>query len=118
MTAPVHMGLEEGKSFMQFVMPSAYKMNELPQPTNSDIKLRHTKAETLAAIRFGGWASELDIQQHIAELDSLLAKEGISHLGNFRYLGYNSPYRILNRRNEIIVGIRYESDYQWSGTSE
>lgn len=109
MTAPVHMGIEDGKSYMQFVMPAAYKMEDLPAPNNNDVQLRHTKAETVAAIRFGGWASEQDIQQHIKELDALLSQAGISHDGNFRFLGYNSPYRVVNRRNEVVVGIQYES---------
>lgn len=110
MTAPVHMGMEDGKSYMQFVMPATYKLEDLPAPNNRDVQLRRTKSETVAAIRFGGWASEQDIQQHIKELDALLSNAGITHDGNFRFLGYNSPYRVVNRRNEIVVGIHYESN--------
>jgi hypothetical protein len=110
MTAPVRMGMEDGKSYMQFVMPAAYDMEDLPAPNSNNVELRRTKAETAAAIRFGGWASEQDIQQHIKELDTLLSQAGILHDGNFRYLGYNSPYRVVNRRNEILVGIQAESD--------
>ncbi len=118
MTAPVHMGVEDGNSYMQFVMPAAYKMEDLPAPNNSNVQLRRTKSETVAAIRFGGWASEQDIQQHIKELDALLAQAGITHDGNFRYLGYNSPYRVINRRNEIVVGIHYESELLGNKTNE
>jgi hypothetical protein len=106
MTAPVHMGVEGKQSYMQFVMPSAYSMDELPVPNNQYISLEYTKPETVAAITFGGWASEERISNYIKVLEQLLLDNGIRHDDNFRYLGYNPPYRLINRRNEIVVGIQ------------
>jgi hypothetical protein len=33
----------------------------------------------------------------------LLEKHGLKHRGNFSYMGYNPPYEMLNRRNEVVV---------------
>jgi hypothetical protein len=38
----------------------------------------------------------------------LLQKESIKTKGNFRYLGYNAPYELFNRRNEMIVAIEFQ----------
>ncbi len=110
MTAPVHMGVGDQGSYMLFVMPSEYQMEDLPAPLSNSVQLTHTKPETVAAIRFGGWANEQRIEEHIEKLSAMLENEGIIHDGDFRYLGYNSPYRVVNRRNEIIVGVQIDRE--------
>jgi hypothetical protein len=61
----------------------------------------------MAAIRFGGWASDEKIEAHKKELASVLQANNIKYKGNFCYLGYNPPYKILNRKNEIIVEVEF-----------
>jgi hypothetical protein len=39
------------------------------------------------------------------KLEGRLRERGITPLGNFRYLGYNPPFQIIGRKNEIIVAI-------------
>ena len=60
----------------------------------------------MAAITFGGFASAASINRHKEILEKLLTEKGISYYGNFRFLGYNPPYQIFGRRNEVIVAIR------------
>ena len=62
----------------------------------------------MAAIRFSGGANDEKIESYTQELKTLLEKEGIEHLNNFSYLGYNPPYELTNRRNEIVVEVNYE----------
>jgi len=109
MTAPVHMNWDNGGSSMSFVMPDGYNLNNLPAPSTASVKLHKTEEEYVAVIRFGGYASDKKIAEKQKELDELLKKEGIEHLNNFRFLGYNAPWDFLFRRNEIIVGISKES---------
>lgn len=35
------------------------------------------------------------------------SKQQITTIGNFRFLGYDPPYKFLGRRNEIIVSIEW-----------
>jgi hypothetical protein len=108
MTAPVHVQMDNGKSTMSFVMPEGYDLNNLPRPTSSSIELHRSPEEYVAVIRFGGWASDEKIETKKRELHEMLLELGIKHDNNFRYLGYNAPWDIIFRRNEVIVGISKE----------
>jgi hypothetical protein len=108
MTAPVHMDMSETGSSMSFVMPEGMTPDNLPKPNDPSVHLSTSKPEYVAAIRFGGYASDEDIQKHAAKLEQLLQEQGIKHSGHFRFLGYNAPYQFLCRRNEVIVTVEYE----------
>ena len=109
MTAPVHMRLSEQGSSMSFVMSPDIPMQRLPAPNQSNIQLEKTAAEYVAAIRFGGYASDKDIRTYTDQLTSILQQQGIRHYGNFRYLGYDAPYRFIGRRNEVIVTVEWKA---------
>jgi hypothetical protein len=108
MTAPVHMDMSETGSTMSFVMPQGMTPENLPKPNDPSVHLSVSKPEYVAAIRFGGYASDQDIQKYTARLEDMLAEKGIKHSGHFRFLGYNAPYQFLCRRNEVIVTIEYQ----------
>jgi hypothetical protein len=108
MTAPVHMNISQSGSSMSFVMPSAYNSETLPEPDNKDVKIEKTSDEYVAAIWFRGYASDKDIMKYSEKLKELLISNGISYFGNFRYLGYDPPFKPFGRRNEIIVSVEWE----------
>lgn len=105
MTAPVVMGWEDGMT-MEFMMPSAFTMETLPAPGQPGIEIYEKPAVTMAGLSFGGWASDQRIAQKIEELASLLDAHGIAHTGHFQYFGYNPPYQVTNRRNDIVVEVK------------
>jgi hypothetical protein len=105
MTSPVHMDIGDTISTMSFVMPSNFKKEDLPKPNNSEVQLQIMEPEYVAVIQFGGFANTSNIDKYKAELKQLLDKRGISYFGNFRLLGYNPPYQLFGRRNEIIVSL-------------
>lgn len=107
MTSPVHMEISNTVSSMSFVMPTSYNKDNLPQPNNSEIKIKVSEPEYVAALQFGGFATTSRIEKHKAQLKKLLEDKGISYYGNFRYLGYNPPFQLFGRRNEVIVAIHY-----------
>ena len=107
MTAPVHMERDSNSNKMSFVLPSGYKMSDLPDPNDTSIKLHYSDEGYYAALQFGGFAGESKIKKKEAELKELLHKKGYEVAGTFNYLGYNAPWDIINRENDIIVKINY-----------
>jgi SOUL heme-binding protein len=109
MTAPVHMDINDSLSSMSFVMPSAYNTSNLPKPNDTGIIIKKSEDEYVAAIRFGGFASDKDIKFYTEKLQRILSEKGIKTSGHFRYLGYNPPYQLVGRRNEIIVTVEWNT---------
>lgn len=105
MTAPVYMDFESNKSKMSFVMPQGYNLNNLPVPLSQEIQLHQTEPAYVAVLRFGGYASDEKIEQKKNELVAQLKSLGIDHGNEVRYLGYNAPWDIVFRRNEVLVSI-------------
>jgi len=105
MTTPVHMDINDTASSMSFVMPDGYHKDNLPQPNNAEVKLENTTDEYVAAIQFGGFASDKKIKANIEKLERALQTSKISYYGRFRFLGYNPPFQLFGRKNEIIVSV-------------
>ena len=110
MTSPVHMDINEKESSMSFVMPSNYDVKSLPKPNDARVEIHQTPGEYAAAIEFGGFANDASIRKHAEELKQLLDEKGIKTIGNFRYLGYNPPYQIIARKNEIVVAVEWNEN--------
>ena len=102
MTSPVSMSLEDSMTMM-FMVPKKFNKETLPKPKNSQIKFKQVPKKTVAAISFGGWANDKKIEKYKQKLITALKTEGISHTNKFYFFGYNPPYEVFNRRNEIIV---------------
>ncbi|MBR9921040.1 MAG: heme-binding protein [Bacteroidetes bacterium] len=102
MTSPVAMTMEDSMTMM-FMVPKKIKKENLPQPDQSQIEFREEPEKIVAAIRFSGWANNEKLEEYKAKLTSALDAEGISYTNKFYFLGYNPPYEMVNRRNEIIV---------------
>jgi hypothetical protein len=105
MTSPVAMELGDSMK-MSFMVPTRYEEQDLPKPNNEKIFFERKKGSRMAAIRFGGWANDQRIEKYKNKLIEALKAEGISHSGNFVYLGYNPPYALIARRNEVVVELR------------
>lgn len=107
MTSPVHMEFSNNASSMSFVMPSSFSEETLPTPNDPAVKIEKTKDTYMAAIKFGGYASDSKIREYSEKLKKLLDEKEISWYGNSRYLGYNPPFQLFGRKNEIIVPVRW-----------
>lgn len=108
MTSPVHMEIGDNSASMSFVMPASFNKDNLPIPNNAEVTIQTTPNEYVAAISFGGFASQEDIDLHTDLLEMALKKNQVSYYGRFRYLGYNPPYQLFGRRNEIIVSVDWD----------
>jgi hypothetical protein len=109
MTAPVHMNINDSVSSMSFVMPSSYNEENLPKPNDPGVIIQKTADEYVAVIQFGGYASDKDLIYYSAKLLALLKEKGIVSYGHPRFLGYNPPFQLLDRRNEIVISIKREA---------
>jgi SOUL heme-binding protein len=109
MTAPVHMDINDSISSMSFVMPSTYNAENLPKPNDAAVNINKTADAYVAAIKFSGFASDSDIKNHTEILKNALKAASISYYGNFRYLGYNPPYQLVGRRNEVIINVNWDA---------
>lgn len=110
MTSPVHMDINDKESSMSFVMPSNYDVKSLPKPNDTRVEIHQTPGEYAAVLEFGGFANDASIRKHAQELRQLLDEKGIKTIGNFRYLGYNPPYQIIARKNEIVVAVEWNEN--------
>jgi hypothetical protein len=106
MTSPVAMTMDEIVE-MKFMVPKGMKIEDLPRPDNPNVRFSEESEKTMAAISFGGWANDTKIQEHIDLLKALLNEHDILYKGSFSYLGYNPPFEMTNRRNEVVVEVVY-----------
>ncbi len=108
MTSPVAMSLADSMTVM-FMVPKKFTKETLPRPSQSQIEFREEPAKIVAAITFGGWADDEKIEKHKSELKAALDAEGIAYTNRFYFLGYNPPYEVFNRKNEVIVELQSDA---------
>ncbi|MGV9013078.1 MAG: SOUL family heme-binding protein [Flavobacteriales bacterium] len=104
MTSPVVMNMDSDVT-MKFLVPAEYSMDQLPKPDNAEVCFATEKERTMAAITFGGFANDETIKQHKDELFRLLDAAGIRHTGQWSFLGYDPPFKLVGRKNEVVVEV-------------
>ena len=102
MTSPVAMTLEDSMT-MLFMVPKKFEKETLPQPNQAEIVFKNEPAKTVAAITFNGWANDEKIERYKQDLKLALDTQKIPYTNRFYFLGYNAPYEVFNRKNEVIV---------------
>ena len=107
MTSPVTMTMADSVT-MKFKIPEGMELENMPQPNNPEIRFASEPEKIMAAITFGGWATDERIAEYTQKLKNLLDQNNIEHGGTFSYLGYNPPYEVVNRRNEVVVEVKVD----------
>jgi hypothetical protein len=103
------MEMGSDSSRMRFVMPEELTMDNLPRPNDPAVHLERVPEEVLAVLRFGGFAGDDKIREHSAELLAKVSAQGLTSIGPVRFLGYDPPWQLVARRNEVVVAV------QWPG---
>ena len=107
MTAPVTMDKIGDRWRVHFVMPSQYKIADLPTPNNSAVTLREIPASKFAAMRFSGFAGEEKVASKTKELTDWVIARGHAAVNAPQLARYDPPWTLpFMRRNEILVEIR------------
>ena len=100
MKAPV---VSDANSF-SFVMPFDYKLEDIPEPLDSRIRIQKLPARRLAVIRFKGYARQKSVNEVKARLLSTLQTSRIATVGEPILMRYNSPWTPgFMRRNEVGI---------------
>lgn len=103
MTSPVRMSNEPSTNTMSFVLPSQMEFDKLPTPISEQIVLHQSKPVYAAVVQYGGYTNNREIEKKKVELIAALEGLKLTFNNNFEYLGYNAPYDVVNRRNEVLV---------------
>lgn len=107
MTAPVHMDTEQGRMRMSFVMPAERSMEPMPTPVDSGVRLHMADEEHVAVLRFGGFLRDGSMTDMRRKLIEEVELQGLEPTGPVRFLGYDPPWQMVGRRNEVIVAVRW-----------
>lgn len=102
MTSPVQMDMGSEPN-MSFFMPGNPNPSNLPVPNRNDVIVTVQPSQVVAVIEFSGWASDDVLSKQFNLLKSKLKKNLIAFENTSSYLGYNPPYKLINRRNEVII---------------
>jgi hypothetical protein len=102
MTSPV-IGHMQDSMVMSFVMPSEYDIDDLPTPNSEEVFINEMEPKKLAVISFNGFANDMDIKNHTRWLKRFLEEEGLRYTNNVFFYGYNPPYQLFDRRNEVAI---------------
>jgi SOUL heme-binding protein len=108
MTTPVHMEINDTHSFLSFVMPPKFTTANSPQPYDSAVRIKAMADQYVAVIQFEGFISNRTMMFYTNKLQGALKRNAITHYGNFRFLGYNPPYQLVSRKNEVIVAVNWD----------
>lgn len=109
MTAPVLMKKDQKQDLqteMSFVMPASMSLDKLPAPRSGEIRLWKSDTVYLAVLRFGGFVSNQDIREKADELRNMLVEARISFTDEVLFMGYNPPFQLINRRNEVAFRLQ------------
>ena len=102
MTAPVTQTAAPGGYHVQFVLPKGVTMASAPEPLDTRIVLRDMAPSRVAVIRFSGFWSIANYDEHLAKLQAALRAANLVGVGEAVYSRYNPPFTPwFLRRNEI-----------------
>ena len=107
MTAPVGMERGGGGWLVNFVMPAKYTMATLPQPDDTQVRLRRIPERTVAVIRFAGLVDEEKVAAKTKRLGEWMATRRLEAASAPQLARYNPPWTLpFLRRNEIQISCR------------
>lgn len=102
MTAPVMQNAAPGGFLVQFVLPKGVTLANAPQPLDERVTLRSAAPGRVAVIRYSGFWSQANYNEHLAKLQDALRAAGLASTGEAVYARYNAPFTPwFMRRNEI-----------------
>ncbi|MBL0044561.1 MAG: heme-binding protein [Flavobacteriales bacterium] len=107
MTAPVRMEKNSGGMRMSFVMPDGRDPSNLPVPQDPGVKIAPSEDQFTAVLRFGGFLNDEVMADKRQQLLEALKTEGLLAIGDVSYLGYNPPWQLVGRRNEVLVPVQW-----------
>lgn len=106
MTAPVSQQGEGGLWTLQFMMPSAWTRDTLPEPLDPRVRIRERPGRRVAVLDYSGTWSEQNYAEHLRALEAGLVRHGLRAAGPPEWARYDPPWKPwFLRRNAIQVEV-------------
>jgi hypothetical protein len=106
MTAPVNQEKVGGKWRITFLMPSQYKLETLPEPSDPRVKLTKIHGFLMAALSYSGTWSRGRYEEKENQLKELIRQRGLKIVGEPVFARYNPPFMPwFLRRNEVLIPV-------------
>ena len=107
MTAPVVLEQQDERWRVHFVMPSQYKLADLPKPNNAAVALREIPGRKVAVVRFTGWVGADKVAAQTAALRDWIGARGMTGVTATQLARYDPPWTLpFMRRNEILIEVK------------
>ena len=105
MTSPVIMDMGD-ETKMSFVMPKEHSMESLPEPSSDEVKILPVAPKKYAVLTFPGYANNKKIAKYSKKLLKSVKTEGLETTGNIQFMGYNAPWQVIGRKNEVAIEVK------------
>ena len=106
MTAPVTQAAAPSGHRVQFVLPRGVTLVTAPEPLDPRVQLREVAGQRVAVIRYSGFWSQANDDEHLAKLQAILREAQITWSGGPVLSRYDPPFMPwFLRRNEIWLSV-------------
>lgn len=105
MTAPVTLEQGDGGYTVFFGIPGGRTDHDLPVPDDPTVLVVERPSVRMACVRFGGRATDARIASELERLHRALAGSPWRMVGRPVVMGYDSPWQLLGRRNEVGIAV-------------
>jgi len=110
MTTPVYINNDtKGKEMMEFVLPKSMKKEQTPAPLSDNVAVYESESGYFIAFPFGGYALDWWVEKASNTLKQIASYHNIKLKNDLILLVYNSPYKLINRKNEVLFQIDEEN---------
>ncbi len=112
MTAPVVHESTGEDHVVAFVMPAEFTKETLPQPTDTNVRIREVPEESAAVRQFSGRSTEAKFAEQLSGLMSRVQERpNLVILGPPRYARFDPPWKPgFLRRNEVLLPVEVLAD--------
>ena len=105
MTSPVIMDMGD-ETKMSFVMPKEHSMTNLPEPNSDQVEIIPVAPKKYAVLTFPGYANNKKLKKYSDRLLKSVKAEGLETIGNIQFMGYNAPWQVIGRKNEVAIEVK------------
>merc|ERR1712149_90233 len=113
MTVPVLASVQPGQGpfckenfTYHFYLPREFQKDP-PKPTDPRVTNVEVDALNVAVLSYPGWSNENKVISHGKELFEFLKQDNVTYTSeNYFTAGYDSPFRLTDRHNEVWVQVQ------------
>jgi len=106
-TLPITQKLQDGKTVMQFFLPSKFKLEQAPQPLSEDLSIVVVKRGKYAVSKYTGRSTFRNFEKHSETLIEVLSLDKLKTIGPPIKATFDGPFTpFFLRRNEVMIRVK------------